>query len=192
MASGGGVTVVLDGMTPNQFTSPVSTIPGIDPRISGVYAFTLNDALGVATANNYMVLWNPLGSGRNIFPFTSRVSSYISSGSNTSNHSLQIMRVTALTGGTIQSVSAIAKAVTTYPNPAAQIITGNPTATTGGTISAVNLATNATGGATSGGLVSGPTGGGPLIIAPGEGVAWFSAGTSTSVNINTDIFWGEI
>lgn len=200
---GSGVTVTMDGSTPNQVSSPISiagvlsgtpvpVVPGLDPIYKGVYVYSTSDVPGVVAANNYMVLYNPVGNTKNILPLTSQIASYISTGTFVGNHSIQVQVVTAVSGGSLQPTSSIVKAIGTYPTPTGQIFLGNPTLTNGANLFSVPPATNASGGASTGALVGGAAGGGPLILTPGMGVAWLMAGGSTNMNLNFNIIWGEV
>lgn len=170
----------------------VSAVLAKDPTVVGAYAFSLNDVACTAAANNYLIIYNPIGNTRSIAPFTSAVSSYVTTGSITGNHSILMQRVTAVSGGTLQPNSAINKAVSTYPNATAQIFTGNATATAGTQFAAFPPAVSAGSGAVVTGLLQGPTNGGPFILAPGEGIAWLMTASATNLNLNLSIFWGEV
>lgn len=213
MASGSGVTVTIDGVTPNQSASLINTnatitntvttnatvtnqpfvnsIPAKDPTISGVYSYSTQDIAGVVASTNYVVLFNPLGSGKNVLPLSTTVSDYIVTGSVSGAHSLTIQRCTLVSGGSLQASSTINKYVTAYATPVAQVYLGNPTLTAGAAIVAIPPAVNTNGAAVILEHLSGPAGAGPLVLAPGEGVAYSMGTGNVNLNFNIAFSWGE-
>jgi len=169
----------------------VNSVPAKDPTITGVYSFSAQDVAGVVAATNYVVLYNPVGSGKNLFPLSTTVSDYIVTGSVAGAHSLTIQRVTAVSGGTLQATSAVNKFVSSYATQVAQVYTGNPTLTAGAAIVAIPPAVNTNGAAVILEHLSGPPGAGPLILAPGEGVSYTMSVGNINLNFNIAFTWGE-
>src|SRR6266436_807223 len=60
----GTVTALPSGT--QAVSGTVSAIPIKDPAITGTYMFNLDSIAGVAGANNYMSLYNPLASGKTL------------------------------------------------------------------------------------------------------------------------------
>lgn len=179
-----GTPTVTVGSQPIQVTEVKS------PTIGGVYSFLLNDATGVVAANNYVSLFNPVGSGKNIITFSTSVSSYITGGGSTSKNSMIVSRITTATVGTLQAASAINKFSTSFANPVAEVRTGNPTVTLGAQVLAFPPpVTNDTAIVSERVVGSGATG--PIVLAPGEGVVFGTAAGDTDQNWNISFAWGE-
>lgn len=171
-------------------SAPIQTTEVKSPGIGGVYSYLLNDATGVVAANNYVSLFNPVGSGKNLITFSTTVAAYITGGGSTSKNSMIVSRITAASGGSLVAASAVNKFFSSYANPIAEIRTGNPTVTLAaqviafpppvGTDTAI-LAERVAG--------SGTTG--PILLAPGEGVVYRTAAGDTDQNWNISFAWGE-
>jgi hypothetical protein len=170
----------------------VNAIPAKDPLVTGVYSFSAQDIAGLVAATNYVVLFNPVGSGKNVLPLSTTVSDYIVTGSVGAAHSLTLQRCTLVSGGTLQASSAINKLNSSYANPAAQVYTGNPTLTAGPSIVAIPPSVNTAGSAVILEHLSVPLGSGPFILAPGEGVAFSMAIGFANLNFNVAFTWGEM
>lgn len=115
--------VVVDGL--------VGTYSSVDPTWTGVYVEGLTDAAGTVAANNYISVFNPVGSGVAMIAISAIVGSY-STGSVTGVSSLSIFRTTAASAGTLIAPSAVNRFATTMPDPVTELRVGNPTVTTVG------------------------------------------------------------
>lgn len=177
------MTVGIDGT--------VSTIAGSDPTIKGVYSFALPDAPGVVAANNFMTLFNPLGSGKNLAFSYYQASSYTAA-TPVVTASMGMYRVTTATAGTDSSAS-IVKLVTAYPSPVAVVRTGNPSATIGALLNTISPPLGA-GSFTSGDAiaVNATSTTNTLVLVPGEGVVFRTTSGDVTQRWNLTIAWAEI
>lgn len=187
--------VRIDGFEPTPsgamaITGTVNSIATQDPSITGIYTFSLNDAPGVVAANNFVSLFNPIGSGKSVAVFSATVSSYVAGGGNTSKNSMIGSRITAASGGSLQAASAINKARTSFANPVAEVRTGNPTVTVGANIVAFPPPIGTDTASTSERIVA--VTGAAVILVPGEGIVFRTAAGDTDENFNIAFTWGEI
>lgn len=169
-----------------------STYPGTNPAFRGGYVFSDHEIAGVATANNFMALTNPTGSGKVILIAGVFISSIAVSGV-AASAPLRGYRATAVSGGTLEAVSAIGKIRTTAPNPVGEIRTDNPTATLGAAWfnSPAVLAS---------GLQSAPfvhqvpatIAAGSLTLLPGESTVLRTETGDVDTRWNISIAWSEI
>lgn len=110
---------------------PISFYMVQNPALDGAYVYSQAEIAGVAAANNYMTLTNPLGSGKTIVFAGAFISSFIVGDTGATITSMRGYRATAVSGGTLQAASAIGKFQTSQPTPVGEIRIGNPTATLG-------------------------------------------------------------
>ena len=174
----------------NTSAAPNYTVAVVDPSITGIYTFCLPDAPGVVAANNFVSLFNPVGSGKTVVVFSATVSSYVAGGGNTSKNSLLGTRITAASVGTLQAASTISKARTSTANPVAEVRTGNPTVTAGANIVAFPPPIGTDTASTSERIVA--TTGAAVTLAAGEGIVFRTLGGDTDENFNIAFTWGEI
>jgi hypothetical protein len=155
-----------------------------------IFQAGIADTPGVVAANNFVSLFNPVGSGITIGALGFIVQSY-TTGNSTSSNSLQTIMTTAASGGTLLAASQIYKFDSGQRNSKAEWRTGNPTVTTTGlpilSIAPINASS---GGATIPALLS-PGGGAPPVLHPGEGVVYRTAGGNTSQMWNIVQVWVE-
>jgi len=187
----GGSLTVDDGGGSITVDGTINTIPGMDPSVTGVYGFTLVDAPGVATANTYLSIFNPVGSGKVIALLGGSASSYVTSGGSTTKNSLLGSRITTATVGTLQAASAICEYKSSYNAPIAEVRTGNPTVTLGANFMAVPPPVNPNTNSFTY-VITPPEGTGAFTLVPGEGVAIRSAAGDTDQNWNINVVWAEI
>ena len=169
----------------------VSTTGVRSPSIKGVYDFSLSNATGVVAANNFISLFNPVGSGKVLSFGTVFVSCALAAGS-TNTEPLRGFRITAASGGTLQATSAIAKFITSDPNPVAEVRTGNPTVTAGAAI--FNSPPVVSGAAGFGNVHIIPVPGGlaPFTLVEGEGIVLATTAGDVDQRWNISIVWSEI
>lgn len=98
-----------------------------------MYSFNLNNQQGQASSYTFLSLFNPVGSGKTVLLHHCQAIPYAASTS-TSVAVQQLFRITAASGGTLQSASAINKMNTASADTAAEVRTGNPTVTLGPSI----------------------------------------------------------
>lgn len=177
--------VMLDDST----TAPLFTSAVANPLIKGAYVYSLGNITGVVAANNYISLFNPVGSGKSVF-FGAAYASVSASAAISSTEPLNLFRVTTATVGTLQAAAAIGKFQTVMADALAEVRIGNPTVTLGAQLANVP-AIVANPGSMPVHAVTIPPGAPPFILAPGEGVALRSAAGNANQRWNLSIVWSE-
>jgi hypothetical protein len=109
----------------------IGSYPVVNPVFKGGYVYSNAQVPGVATANNFLSLANPVGSGRTITVAGVFLSSVIVADITATADPMRGWLATAISGGTLQATSAIGKVRSTMPTPVGEIRTGNPAATLG-------------------------------------------------------------
>lgn len=166
----------------------VSTTEVAPAGLSNAYGFTLVDAPGVVTANNFLSVFNPLGSGKNLYLIQSVVSRYSIAGASSPN-SLQILRITAASAGTLQAASTIYKGNTANANTVAEVRTGNPTVTTAALAVAYGPPTGTNSTPRSDQIIGSTAL--PNTLAPGEGIVYRTAAGDVDQIWNISQYWVE-
>lgn len=174
----------------NPLTDPVHVTPVKDNSITGVYLFSADEIPGVAAANNYLSLFNPVGSGKNLYAGGVFVSC-VAAGGSTVTAPMRGFRITTATGGTLQAASTIAKFITANPDPVAEVRLGNPTTTLGASLFNSPPPLSAGNGTTPVHQILIPPNSGPLLIAPGEGIALRQSTGDVDLRWNLSISWAE-
>lgn len=154
------------------------------------YFHTIIDVPGVVAANNFMSVFNPLGSGKTVAFFSILVNSYTTGASATAT-SLVVDRTTAASGGTLVTAANTNRLLTSWSNPVAEVRTGNPAATkTGLTLFswAPPLSTGIGAGATA---YSAPPAGQSFVCSPGQGVVLSTAAGNTNQVWGINVNWAE-
>lgn len=170
---------------------PIGTYTVSSPNVTGTYVFSLAGAAGVVASNNFMSIFNPVGSGKTVVYGASYISCSLAAGS-TETAPLRGFRVTAASAGTLQATSAISKFQTSFANPVAEIRTGNPTVTTGAALfNFPSTVLNAAGSGITQTVVP-PSNAQPFIMAPGEGVVFNTSAGDVDQRWNISIVWAEI
>lgn len=159
------------------------------PRTLPAYIFSMDSVPNAAAANNYLSIFNPVGSGKLISLPGVFISSTLFTSSSIPN-SLRGYRISAASGGTLQADSAVAKVQAIYPDPVAEIRTLNPTCTIGAAL--FNSPSPIQDKAAPVHDVDLPPGAPPFILLPGEGVVVRSTlGIGASAYWNISIAWTE-
>jgi hypothetical protein len=159
--SGHNLTIRSDG------SLTTNTIPeGAQP-----YTTLIHNTLGVVAANNFLSIFNPVGSGKTItivqficFPYATAAAA--------PTDNMQVWRTTAASVGTLLAAANINKFATAQPNSIAEVRTGNPTVTLLGTVPVLAIppaVTAAAGGVSSTSNIVPPTGA-LFTCVPGEGI----------------------
>lgn len=171
---------------------PLATLGGKIPGLTGAYIFSINDIPGVAAANNFLALFNPVGSGKKMYYLGAYISTFVASGGSTTRQSMQGHAITTSTGGTLATTADIFKLDSTFANAAAQVRTGNPTVTYGPNVfnSPPPINTTTTQYVHSVGLGFATIGGG-VIFREGEGVVFTTDAGNTNQTWNLSIGWAE-
>lgn len=161
------------------------------PPGARVYQFSLVDTPGVVAANNYFSWFNPVASGKLLFPLGLVAQSY-ASGPASSVNSMQLFRISAASAGSLVTASSITRWQPGIdPDPVGQIRTTNPTVTTTG-LPLLGIAPyNGSGG---GGTVSSLVAPFdlPPLIPQGTGVVFGTAGGSAALLWNVQFTWMEL
>lgn len=121
-------------------------------RLAGwlsIYSYSLRDAPGVAAANRFLSLFNPLASGRTLILLGVKVETY-SVAIAVARNSLRLVRTTAASVGTLRAAADINKWVTADPNAVAEVRTANPTITAAAEVDAFGPNENVTAAGTTG------------------------------------------
>lgn len=153
------------------------------------YLYSLNDVAGVAAANNYFSVFNPVGSGYIHIAFELIVSTY-AAGVTASQNSLVSRRITGHSGGTLVTDSAVERFVTAHPNPKTEIRFGNPTVTGSGGPLAVVPPVISTGTGTSNTSLAAPPGA-SFLLTPGQGLVFGTAAGDTDQVWNFTYLFSE-
>ncbi len=172
-------------------TPVVSTTSVRSPSIDGVFVFSTGNLPGVVAANNYLSLFNPVGSGK-VLSFGSAFISCVAATGSTVTDPMQGFRITAASAGTLQAANTIAKFVTSDAAPVAEIRVGNPTVTTGAQLFNSPPAISATTGSTNVHVIPVPGGLAPFTLVEGEGIVLRTAVGDTDQRWNLSIVWSEI
>lgn len=165
-------------------------LTSITPESYQFYFHTIYDVPGVVAANNFMSIFNPVGSGKTIAFYQAEISSYATGASGT-NTSMVATRISAASGGTQITAANINRFLTTWSNPVTEVRVGNPTTTTVGT--PLNawvppLANGAGVGATA--YTSTPPGEG-FVCLPGQGISFSTAAGNVNQAWKINVIWAE-
>lgn len=153
------------------------------------YAFQIADFAGVASAYNYLALFNPTGSGKTLVIGAMALSSWTNGGI-TGAGSMVVKRITASSAGTLQADSAVAKFQTAFPDPVAEVRTSNPTVTAGAQILASPPINQNPGTSPVHQILTAP-GISPLSLAEGEGIVITAAASDVDEKWNIGVVWSE-
>lgn len=191
----GSITTSPSG---TQNVSPVSsTAPSVNvtsvrsAAIDSVFVYSVGNVAGVVAANNYLSLFNPVGSGK-LLSFGSAFISSTTAGGTTVTDPMQGFRITTATGGTLQATSTFGRFVTSEPDSVAEVRIGNPTVTLGAQLFNSPPAISATTGSTNVHIIPVPGGLQPFILAEGEGIVLRTLVGDTDLRWNLSVVWAEI
>ncbi len=189
--------VIIEGMYPDMVypgasTNPLPVILTANPQIDGTYIYSIANVAGTVASNNFITLFNPVGSGKNIVVGGMFISTVAAAGT-AATQPMRIHRISAApTGGVLVTAPEVFKFNTGNPDPVAVVRTGNPTAVLGPAAS--NTPPPVTTGAGGGQFVHevDPPTGTTVLLAPGEGVAVNNAAGDTAQRWNISLAWAEI
>jgi hypothetical protein len=158
------------------------------------YTTLIEDTAVVATANNYLSVFNPLGSGKNVtfaqftaFPYATAAS--------TATVNMDVWRTTAASGGTLLAAANINKFDTAQTNSVMEVRTANPTCTLLGTLPvlAIPPAITSAGAGVSATVAIIPPSASLFVCHPGEGVVVrMAAGGDVDERWSLGFTWLEI
>lgn len=160
------------------------------PESYRFYFHTIFDQPGVVAANNFMSIFNPVGSGKTVAFFSININSY-AVGATSVGASLLVDRITAASGGSLVAAADVNRLLTSWPNPVAEVRTGNPSATkTGLTLFSwvPPLAVGAGEGATT---YSAPPAGQSFICLPGQGIVLSTSAGDIDQRWGINANWAE-
>lgn len=169
----------------------VNTTSLRSPAIKGVFVFSTSNVPGVVAANNFLSLFNPIGSGK-ILSFGSAFISSTAAGSSTETEPMRGFRITTATAGTLQAASASAKFISSEPATVAEVRIGNPTVTLGAAVFNSPPVISATNGSTNVHVIPVPGGLAPFTLVEGEGLVMRTNAGDVDQRWNLSIVWAEI
>jgi hypothetical protein len=189
--------VIIEGMYsgityPGSSINPLPVIMTPNPQIDGTYIMSIANVPGTVTPNNFITLFNPVGSGKQVIVGGMFISTVAAAGTSATQPT-RIHRISAApTGGTIVPASDIFKFNTANPDPVSILRINNPTATLGPPAS--NTPPPVTIGAGGGQFVHevDPPTGTTVLLAPGEGVAVNNSAGDTAQRWNISLAWAEV
>jgi hypothetical protein len=158
-----------------------------------IYTTLIEDVTGVVAANNFLSIFNPLGSGKSLviaqftcFPYATAAAA--------PTVNMDVFRTSAASAGTLLAAANISKFDTTQANSIAEVRTGNPTVTTVGTVPVVAVppAITAAAGGVSSTVIIVPPSGALFLVRPGEGIVARTASGSVGQKWSLGFSWSEI
>lgn len=183
-ASGHNLSVRSDGSL-TIATTPEGALP---------YTTLIENVVSVNTANNYLSIFNPVGSGKTII-FSQFVAFPYATAAQATTINMDVQRISAASAGTQLAAANINKFDTAQANSIAEVRTGNPTVTTVGTVPLLAIPpaiTSAANGVSSIADIIPPQGS-LFICHPGEGVVVRQgAGAGTTQVWSLGFTWLEI
>lgn len=169
------------------FTQPPTALTGL------VYTTLVEDVTGVVAANNFLSVFNPVGSGKNLviaqfvcFPYATAATS--------PTVNMDVQRISAASAGTQLAAANIGKFDTTQVNSVAEVRTLNPTVTLTGTVPIIAIppavTSSAAGASSTINLI--PPSGSLFICRPGEGVVARTASGAVGQKWSLGFSWSEL
>lgn len=171
-------------------TQSIPMYTGIDPTWTGVYFHALIDTPGAVGSNNFLSVFNPVGSGKIAIALGFIAGSY-SVNTVTAPSSLTAFRTSAASGGTQQSAATINRFATAFPNPVSEVRFGNPTTTnTNATNPMIGIPPTVGTNAQQGQTVA-PTPGASFVFLPGEGIVFNTPTGDVDLRWDIQYIWAE-
>lgn len=170
----------------------IGTFSVANPALTGVYLYSLADQAGVVAANNFISLFNPVGSGRLAIVAGFFISSY-SVGQATATEPLRGWRISAASAGSLATNSTdVVKFNKLSRDTNMELRSGNPTVTLEAPFfnSPPPIGTGA--GTAFVHAVEAPPGAGTFVCKPGEGVVVRTAAGDIDQHFNMTVAWGEV
>lgn len=163
------------------------------PEGALLYTTLIRNALGVVAANNFLSVFNPVGSGKTMvvaqfvcFPYATAAT--------TPTDNMEVWRISAASVGTQLAAANIGKFDTTQPNSIVEVRTGNPTTTLVGTVPvlAIPPAVTSSAGGVSSTVSIIPPSGSLFVCRPGEGVVARTPAGAVGQTWSLGFSWAEI
>lgn len=167
-------------------------VPNYFPAGS-VYNFTIIDVPGVVATNNFISVFNPVGSIRQMSLLSLSIESYATTNTGTAN-SMAGYRTVAASGGTLIPFGTVTKYITLEPDTVAEVRIGNPTVTLLGTGIPVAPSTPPFSGGGGGGASAAFTPASAAALAeilPGEGFVMRTLAGDPAQRWNISLTWLE-
>lgn len=135
------------------------------------YTTLIKNTLGVVAANNFLSVFNPVGSGKNLV-FAQFVCFPYATAATSPTDNMEVWRTSAASVGTLLAAANISKFDTQQANSIAEVRTGNPTTTLVGTVPILAVPPAVTSAASGVGSTINiiPPSGSLFTCRPGEGV----------------------
>lgn len=190
--TGGSSNVTIDGQ-PIDVTfdgQMVGTYAAMDPTWTGVYFHAIVDTIGATASNNFISVFNPLGSGKIAIALGFIASNYALNTVATPA-SLVAFRTSAHTGGTDITAANVNRFLSTFVNPACEVKVGNPgTTNTNGTNPMIGIPPVVGSGVQSPQTVA-PTPGASFVFLPGEGIVFNTPSGDVDQRWDLQYIWAE-
>lgn len=172
---------------------PLTTYGVANPAIINSFVYSQAEQPGVVAANNFMSVFNPVGSGKILMFGGAFISSYIVGDTAATIESLRGFRITAASGGTLVPNATVCSFDTTKPDTTMEVRTGNPTVTLGDAI----FNSPPFIGAAKQSIpfvhqVPVPAGLGGFLFRPGEGIVLRTAAGDVDTRWNLSLAWSEM
>lgn len=181
---------ITDGSHTAGVSSDGRLLTTVAPETYQFYFYSLIDAPGVVAANNFLSIYNPVGSGKTISFFVLAIDSYASGASGTAS-SLKVDRITAASSGTVITAANINKIITTEADSIADVRVGNPTVTKVGSTLYSWPPPISTGSGTGSTSISTPPPGEGFYCLPGQGIVLNTTAGNTSQVWSIKATWAE-
>jgi hypothetical protein len=169
----------------------VTAAGSLDRNVTGAYAFGLFDLPGVALANNFASLFNPVGSGR-IVDLTDLIwGKYVATTATTAASMVEYL-ITTATGG-VDSSSLISPLSPSGITSVAVLRTSNPTVTLGNPLLSLAppLSSGSFNNAQAAPVKASSIASG-LLLLPGNGVVFRTASGDVNQRWNITLAWAEL
>jgi hypothetical protein len=178
---------IVNGTT---ISTPVYSSSVMNPNFKGIYLHSLAAVPGTAALQNFITLFNPVGSGKMLSLATVALS-YTNTATASSIQPVRGWRISAApTGGTLVPATSLVKFQTSQPTPTGVVRIDNPTAVLDAPI--FNSPPPLDNKSSEVHTVDVPPGTGLFSFAPGEGIAISKASGDTTVAWNITLVWIEI
>lgn len=171
----------------------IGTYPVTNPVFKGGYVYSRAQTPGVVGPNNFLALFNPLGSGRSITVAGVFISSTIVGDIVATVDPMRGWLATLISGGTLEAVGTIGKVRSTMPNPVGQVYINNPAATLGASWfnspPVLGVAKQASPFVHQ---IPAAVAGGSITLLPGEGTVIRTESGDVDQRWNVSIAWSEV
>lgn len=162
--------------------------PAPGPVIKGAYLAVVNDIVNTVAQNVFLAVFNPTTSGIIMNAIQLASGSY-ATGSSSTPDSFLVSRITAVSGGTQQTPSAVSRYITTMPDPKSQVFTGNPTVTFSNNPVFAHQPVISTGAGNGGQSIINSAS--SALVLPGQGLAFYTSAGNTNSFFNVVYAWTE-